>query len=129
MYLDSPAHAVGTVDVVVSNPGGQSGQLTGGYTYASPQTFDFNGNWSGFGNAGQDIPIRFTIQNNVLTSVSCDTFATLTFSPSPSVNNGEFSFSRDDGVGVTGKIVSVSTAVGTIDLAPCSATRWGATRE
>jgi hypothetical protein len=29
-----PAHPAGTVDVVVTNPGGQSGRLTGGFTYA-----------------------------------------------------------------------------------------------
>ena len=30
----TPAHGAGIVDVVVTNPGGQSGKLTGGYTYA-----------------------------------------------------------------------------------------------
>lgn len=29
----TPVHAAGTVDVVVTNPGGQSATLTGGYTY------------------------------------------------------------------------------------------------
>lgn len=29
----APIHAAGTVDVVVTNPGGQSATLTGGYTY------------------------------------------------------------------------------------------------
>jgi hypothetical protein len=129
MYLDTPAHVFGTVDVVVTNPDGQSGRLNGGYTYASPLTFDFNGTWSGYGNAGQDIPIRFTIQNNELIGVSCDTFATLTFSTPPLVTNGEFAFSRDDGVVVSGRIVSASGAVGTINLAPCTATRWGATKQ
>jgi hypothetical protein len=33
----TPIHANGTVDVVVTNPGGQSGTLTGGYTF---QTFE-----------------------------------------------------------------------------------------
>jgi hypothetical protein len=32
----TPAHAAGTVDVVVSNPDGQSGTLTGGFTYSTP---------------------------------------------------------------------------------------------
>jgi len=31
----TPIHAAGTVDVVVTNPGGESGTLTGGYTYQS----------------------------------------------------------------------------------------------
>jgi IPT/TIG domain len=29
----TPSHTAGTVDVIVTNPGGQSGTLTGGYTY------------------------------------------------------------------------------------------------
>lgn len=32
----TPAHGVGTVDVVVTNPGGQSGRLAGAYTYVCP---------------------------------------------------------------------------------------------
>jgi hypothetical protein len=129
MYVESPAHPAGTVDVVVTNPDGKSGKLAAGYTYASPESFDFNGYWSGFGDAGQDIPIAFTIENNVLTSVSCDTYATLTFSPPLPVSRGGFSFSRDDGVAVAGGIVSASQAVGTIELAPCTATRWRAGKQ
>jgi hypothetical protein len=34
-----PVHAVGAVDVVVTNPGGQSGTLTGGYTYVTVEVF------------------------------------------------------------------------------------------
>ena len=126
LYLESPAHPAGTVDVVVTNPDGKSSTLTAGYTYASPESSDFNGHWSGFGDAGQDIPIEFTIENNVLTSVSCGTHATLTFSPPLPVSRGGFSFSRDDGVAVAGGIVSASQAVGTIELSPCTATRWRA---
>jgi uncharacterized protein (TIGR03382 family) len=32
----TPSHAEGAVDVVVSNPGGQTGTLTGGFTYVPP---------------------------------------------------------------------------------------------
>ena len=39
----APAHAAGTVDVVVSGQGGQLVKLTDAYTYVSPQTFDFDG--------------------------------------------------------------------------------------
>jgi uncharacterized protein (TIGR03437 family) len=35
----SPGHAAGTVDVVVTNPGGQSGTLTGGYTFLPVEAF------------------------------------------------------------------------------------------
>src|SRR5262249_27871151 len=32
----SPAHSAGAADVTVSNPGGQAGTLTGGFTYVAP---------------------------------------------------------------------------------------------
>jgi hypothetical protein len=129
MFVDTPMHAVGTVDVVVTNPDGQSGLLAAAYTYAAPDSFDFNGSWSGYGNAGQDIPIGFTIRDNVVTSVTCDTFATLTFSQPVPVSNGAFAFLGDGGVAVSGRIVAASAAVGTINLAPCSATIWTAERQ
>lgn len=128
MYLESPPHAEGVVDVVVTTPSGRRATLTRGYTFAPPQSFDFNGSWAGFGNAGQDIPILFTIEDNRLTSVSCDTYATLTFSDPPPVSNGEFSYTRADGVAVSGRIVSAYSAVGTIELPPCTATVFGVTR-
>ena len=36
MTATTPAHAAGAVNVVVMNPGGQSGTLAGGYTYTAP---------------------------------------------------------------------------------------------
>ena len=62
-----------SVDVVVTNPGGQSTSLEGGYTYAAPESFDFNGVWEA---GAHETPIRFTIENNVLVSLSCGTSAT-----------------------------------------------------
>jgi IPT/TIG domain len=49
MYLSAPAHAPGTVDIVVSGHGGQLVKLTDAYTYVSPLTFDFNGDWASYG--------------------------------------------------------------------------------
>jgi hypothetical protein len=128
IHFSTPAHAAGTVDVVVTNPGGQADRLTGGYTYDSPQSFDFNGNWAGAAGSEYDTEMRFAIQDDMLISVSCGTSATLTFSPPPSVSNGEFSFVGNDGVGISGRIVSAVNAVGTINIAPCTSTIWGATR-
>ena len=124
----TPAHAAGSVDVVVTNPDGQSARLTEGYTYAPSQSFDFNGAWSGFGNAGQDVPIGFTIQNNLVLDVSCHGYSitTMTFSPPLQVSDGTFSFSRDDGVAFSGRIVSSRDAVGTINFAECTRTIFGA---
>lgn len=129
MYVFTPAHAAGTVDVVVSGQGGQSVKLTDAYTYASPLTFDFNGNWSGFGNNGQDDLIVFTIRNDALLSVSCGPDETLTFSPPRPVTNGEFSFVGNDGVGFSGRIVAPSGATGTIKLGPCESNAWYATKQ
>lgn len=128
LYLETPPHDAGTVDVVVTNPDGRSDRLSAAYTYAPPGSFDFNGNWSGYGTAGQDIPIGFSIENGMLMNVSCDTYATLTFAPPLPVTDGAFSFSRDDGVKVTGRIVSASAAVGTLNLSPCSDTSWTAVK-
>ena len=126
MYLTTPAHAAGIVDVVVTNPGGQSASLTGGYTYAAPESFDFNGEWEA---GAHETPIRFTIRNNTLASLSCGTSATVVFSPAPVVTHGEFSFAGDDGIAVTGRIVSASAARGTINVGPCAATTWYAFKQ
>jgi hypothetical protein len=129
IHFSTPAHAAGTVDVVVTNPGRQADRLAGGYIYASPQSFDFNGNWAGGAGSEYDIEIRFTIQNNVLVNASCGTSGTVTFSPPPSVSNGEFSFLGNDGLAISGRIVSASNAIGTINLAPCASTIWLATKK
>jgi hypothetical protein len=83
LHSTTPAHGAGAVDVVVTNPGGLSGRLAAGYTYAPPQSFDFNGTWVGYALAHpefaaarfavrhEDMEVRFTIQNNVLVSISC----------------------------------------------------------
>lgn len=78
MTLYTPAHASGSVDVVVSGQSGESVLLTDAFTYASPETFNFNGDWSGWGDNGQDRPILFTIQNNLLLAATCETFDDLT---------------------------------------------------
>ena len=95
LYLSAPAHAAGTVDVVVSGQNGQLLTLTDAYTYVSPLTFDFNGDWAGYGETDQDGPLFFTIRNNLLLSVSCGPDVTLTLSPPRPVTNGEFSVVGD----------------------------------
>jgi hypothetical protein len=45
------------------------------------------------------------------------------------VTNGEFSFARDDGVGFSGRIVSASTATGTIKLGSCESNAWNARKQ
>ena len=73
--------------------------------------------------------MRFTIRNDTLVSVSCGGSAALTFSPPPPVHDGDFSFAGDDGLAISGSIVSPVNAVGTInvpDVALCRAARWWA---
>jgi len=124
MYLSAPAHPAGTVDVVVSGQGGQLVKLTDAYTYVSPLTFDFNGDWVSYGENDQDGLISFTIRDDLLLSVSCGPDVTLTFSPPQRATNGEFSFVRDGGVGFSGRIVAVSDATGTIKLGSCESNAW-----
>ena len=121
IFATVPAHAAGLVDVVVSNPDGQSARLADAYTYVSPDSFDPNGEWNG--QTGQ-VTFRFTVENNRLTTVSCGTSATVSFSPAPLVSNGEFAFSREDGVAIAGRMVSAGYAIGTINLAPCTNSDW-----
>jgi hypothetical protein len=126
LYVETPPHVAGVVDVVVTNRNGAPGTLAAAYTYAPPQSFDFNGDWWGFGNQGQDIPILFTIRNNAVVSISCDVYWTLKFATPVPVIDGAFSYSSEEGVVISGRIVSTSAAVGTMNIAPCSATSWGA---
>jgi hypothetical protein len=127
IYLFTPPHSAGTMDVVVTNSGGEPGRLAAAYTYAEPQSFDFNGTWWGFPQDGSDLPMEFTIENNALVRASCDT-SMLSLSPPAPLTNGAFSFSRD-GSAMIGKIVSASQAVGAIVLFPCNAPLWEATRK
>ena len=123
-----PAHAAGPVDVVVTNPtNGLSGKLVGGYTYASPDSFDLNGIWAGSAAAGEaDIPLQVTIQNNELVSFSCGASGTIAPATRPAVSNGEFVYTQADGVSISGRILSASQVTGAINLAPCVNTTWGA---
>jgi len=128
IYLSSPAHRAGTVNVVVTNPDGQADTLTAGYTYVSPASFDFNGTWLGGAGSEYDYELRFTIEKNVLTRVSCHT-STIVPSPDAPISDGEFSFVGNEGVRISGRIVSDVNAVGTINLGPCSSTNWITSRE
>lgn len=124
-----PAHAAGPVDLVVSNPDGQEVRLANAYTYVSPDSFDANGEWEGRSRTNHvEFLFRFTIQNSRLTAVSCGTSETVSVSPAPPVNNGEFSFSRD-GVAIAGRLVAPRDAIGTINLARCPNTEWSARKQ
>src|SRR4029077_19254017 len=126
------AHSAGAVDVVVTNPDGQVARSNGAYTFVPQQSFDFNGDWSGFGNNGQDSGIRFSVQNGKVLSVTCesvsrDSDSTKIFSPPLPVNNSEFFFA---GAGVTfsGRMVAAGEATGRIDMGQCQSDAYDATK-
>ena len=123
LYSETPRHPLGAVDLIITNASGAD-TLVGAFTYMSPAAFDFDGDWWAYGTEGQDIPILFSVRNGLVTSVSCDTYETLTLEPPARVSNGEFSYAGDGAKRVTARIVSATQAVGTLNLAPCSNTTW-----
>jgi len=138
LYVTTPVHAAATVDVIVMGPDGETATLTGAYTYAAPQSFNFNDAWGGYALAHPEISARytplhsdmemgFTIQDNVLTGFTCGGSVIPALSPPRPVINGEFSLVAD-GVEISGRIVSADEAIGTINTVACPATRWTATR-
>ncbi|HKW00975.1 MAG TPA: IPT/TIG domain-containing protein [Vicinamibacterales bacterium] len=118
----APVHPAGAVDVVVTNPDGQVSRIPAGYRYQGAENFDFNGVWTGFA-WEVDLPITFTIQNNMLVSVSCGPVLNHTFSPPPAVTGGKFSIKSPDG-SMDGTVLSPIEATGSIDLPGCAAF-WG----
>ena len=124
IYLTTPAHAAGTVEVIVTDQYGQSG--SGTFTYASPATFDFNGDWQGWTDDFDGTPVVLTIRDNMVVSVSCGGVQSLTLDPPPVVADGEFSFAGSGGVSITGKILSPRSAAGTVNMASCVNRRWSA---
>jgi hypothetical protein len=127
----APAHVAGLVDVIVTNPDGQSLRLANAYEYLAQQSFDFNGSWDGGGSDGSHIGVGFTIRDNVLITASCngDGEGLTTVSLSSSTADGEFSADTDDGFRIRGRIVSPSDAIGRITAPSCgSDVPWQASR-
>ena len=138
IWATTAAHAAGMVDVVVTRADGDTATLARAFTFVTPQSFDFNGNWDGYAlahpeSAGrftalhEDMALAFTISGNMLTSFRCGGSAITIPTPLPSITNGEFSLVADR-VEISGRIVSSDAATGTINTSPCPATRWSAGR-
>jgi hypothetical protein len=126
IYLQTPPHAVGAVDLVVTNPDGTEATRRGGFTFVLPESLDLNGTWEGRAGEHYDFVLRFTIEKNVVTSVSCGSASDVTFSAPPSTSAGEFSGSGDGGVSMQGTFFSHSYGAGRINIAPCTFTEWEA---
>ena len=98
----------------------------------SPETFDFSGDWVAHVGLDYEMDMRFTIRNNVLISLSCNLSVPLTLASALSVSNAEFSFHGNDGLTMSGLLVSPVNAVGTInlpDVPGCRAASWWADKE
>jgi IPT/TIG domain len=121
-YTEAPAHAVGTVDLTVTNPDGQFRRVAAAYSYGLEDAFDMNGVWAGFTVNGTDTAVGFEIRDNTLVSASCAYTAAVPFifSTLPRVENGSFSLIAEDGATLAGKIVSATEIVGTINFPACN---------
>jgi len=132
-YTEAPAHAVGAVDLVVSNPDGQSHRLPTGYTYAAPDSFDPNGDWGGYSLNGTDTWVEFVVREKRVVSASCsfNSRVDLIFAELPNVERGEFSVIADGGATFSGRIVSATEMTGTISIPACYPARltWRADRK
>lgn len=117
------AHESGTVDVVVRNPGGGQDTLRQGFTFATPESFDFNGSWTGYAGDDYNTEMSFVIENNALTRASCGA-SQWTFATRVPVVRGEFNFTREDGLSISGQIMSATNAIGNISIAPCAPYWW-----
>jgi hypothetical protein len=128
IFLTTPSHAAGLVDVVVTNPDRQTGLATGAYTFASPDSFDVNGDWQGGVFTGHE-PFTITVVGGSVVSISCWTSGSVTLSPPAPIRNGEISFSGDDGVAISGRILSPTEAEGRVTVGPCVGADWYAVKE
>jgi hypothetical protein len=127
-FLVSPPHAAGSVDIVVTNPGGGSQTRVGAYTYVEPGSYGLDGDWAGYTVDGSDTAIGFTVHDRLLTSVRCiDPFdRRLAIDLSEPFVHGKVEVVTDAGR-FAAWIVSPTEMAGTIDVKPCSGVlRWTA---
>ena len=120
--LYAPPHAVGRVDLVVTNPDG--GSAAAAYTYVDPGSFDLNGACAGFTVDGSDTWIEFTVRDQLLTNLpGIDPFDNLVeIELSAPVLNGKVEF-VGDAVRFSAWVASASDAAGTIDMTRCRVLR------
>jgi len=122
----APAHTAGPVNIVVTNPNGTSATSVGGYTYVLPESLDLNGNWEGLSGGHWEFPLRFTIGNGRLVSLTCSTAPTVTFGSPPSVSSGGFTLNDSHGR-IDGKFLSDMSGEGSIAIGLCAGP-WEATK-
>ena len=129
MYLETPSHAAGPVDIVVRNPDGQFARVVNGHTYVPPETFDPNGTWSGSSFDGSHREIGFVIGNGKILSAQCfgDSPSPEQLLPGPvPVVGGEFTVTAGDHQIMSGRIVAPKEMVGFVDVVGCTHMSWRA---
>ena len=126
IYLDTPGHAAGAVDVVVTNPDRQSGRAAGAYMFAPPASFDVDGEWGGF--TPLEEWLTFTVAAGAVVSLSCGDSGVIALSAPAPVRDGEFSHTDGSGVTITGRIVARGQSVGRVNIDRCTNTEWRAER-
>jgi hypothetical protein len=136
IFVTTPSHAPGSVDVVVTNLDGQNAVAIGAYTFAAPESFDVNGNWRGVSFAGDyDEPFEFTVVNGAVVSITYSTSGLVRLSPPAPIIHGEFLFRGEDGVAISGRILSPNEAMGVVNVGPagnvlpCVGAEWHAAKE
>jgi hypothetical protein len=133
LYVETPAHAAGAVDLVVTNPDGQTAVLAGAYTYAPPASFAVDGVWEGWDTAGIHNQVAFTIRDGALTSFTCEGAAVPLSVPLPvrdgAFANGAASAGLAGGATVAGRIVAAASFVGTVSVGNCRNMAWHAERQ
>jgi hypothetical protein len=137
IFVRTPSHAAGSVDVTVTNTDGQTALAMNAYTFALPDSFDVNGNWEGPAFSGDyDEPFTFTVVNGAVVSITCGMSGVVGLSPPAPIINGEFSFARDNIVAISGRILAPSEAMGVVDLGlqgsnarPCVRAEWHANKD
>lgn len=119
LYITSPPHPAGVVDLVITTPYEQL-RLSNAFEYVDQEAFDFNGTWSGTTIDGSHVGIEFVIRNNTLVSGVCDGFKTKTAARPTDVTTGSFLANGPDGFHLAGRIVSAEQATGKVTGPDCS---------
>jgi hypothetical protein len=125
LYLLTPEHQSGAVDIVVTNPDRQSVTAPASYTFVAPESFSFNGRWGGY--TPDEYWVEFTVQNDRVASFLCDLGELSVLSPPLQVAGGAFSSAETPTAMFSGRIVADNEAVGTISIGRCSGS-WRAQR-
>ena len=136
LYLSTPAHAAGTVEVIVTNPDGRAGERCVHVRLARHIRFQ-----RGLARVGRE-PGSLEVcasrvdhsgqhcRQRLVRGRHDGPASSLTLDPPPVVANGEFSFAGSGGVSITGNILSPNSASGSINMASCvSMGQWSVERK